>query len=167
MAKIYKYQKVIDIHTTYCLVEPNYPMGTDAGRITELCAIDGFTYVSVPDSLVLPQQPEQINVEAVELTEALDTAIRKESVHIQLINQRVVERIRQKYSITDEFKSLRVGPSAETKAYNGYVEECRAWGKAEKEKLLGLPLKEKVVSWLSSKEALTSRIDDAKVVSSK
>jgi len=29
---------------------------------------------------------------------------------------------------------LRIGPTPETEAYNDWVEECRAWGRAEKEK---------------------------------
>lgn len=52
-----------------------------------------------------------------------------------MIDEQVVEMIRQRYSINDEIKMLRIGPSAETSAYNAYVEECRAWGRGEKDKL--------------------------------
>lgn len=139
MAKLYKYQKFIDQHTTYCLVEPDYNLadGDESDRITELCTIDGVTYVSVPDSITLPQQPEQIKVEAVEMPvpDPPLGMLRMNSPHILLINDRVVERIRERYSVNDEIKMLRLGPSEETEAYNGYVEECRAWGRAEKEKL--------------------------------
>ena len=49
MAKIYKYQKITDQFTTHCLVEPDYNLLETEDRITELCTIDGVTYVSVPE----------------------------------------------------------------------------------------------------------------------
>ena len=52
------------------------------------------------------------------------------------INRQVVELIRSRYSIDDELGLLRTGPSDEAQAYSDYVEECRAWGRGEKEKLL-------------------------------
>jgi hypothetical protein len=135
MAKIYKYQKITDQFTTHCLVEPDYNLLETEDRITELCTIDGVTYVSVPDSITLPEQPEQITVEEVVLTDELKAAIKSESPHVQLINDRVVNRIRERYSVNDELKFLRIGLSEESTAYNDYVEECRAWGRGEKEKL--------------------------------
>ena len=66
-------------------------------RITELCTIDGVTYVSVPDGITLPEQPEQITVEEVALTDELKAAIRVASPHVQLIDERVVMKIREKY----------------------------------------------------------------------
>lgn len=162
MAKLYKYPKVTDKYTTYCLVEPDSKDGED--RVTELCTIKGETYVSVPDSITLPTQPEQIKVEPVTLTEELNELIRAASPHIELINTRVVDRIRAAYSVNDEIKMLRIGPSPETEAYNDHVEACRAWGRAEKEKLLGPPVKENVESWFSSKATLTTRIAEAKTL---
>jgi hypothetical protein len=135
--KIYKYRKITDQFTTHCLAEPDYGRDGDEERITELCTIDGVTYVSVPDSITLPQQPERLAVEAVDML-APDPPLgmlRMNSPHILLINDRVVERIRARYSVNDEIKMLRIGPSPETEAYNDWVEECRAWGRAEKEKL--------------------------------
>ena len=133
MAKIYKYQKRTDAHTTHCLVEPDYGREGEE-RITELCTIEGDTFVSLPDSITLPPQPEQIKVEAMELTEELAAAIRAASPHVALVNERIVTRIRERYSVNDEIKMLRIGPSPETEAYNDWVEECRAWGRKEKEK---------------------------------
>ena len=135
MTKIYKYQKVQDAYTTYCLVEPDYNLLETEDRITELCTIDGITYVSVPDSITLPEQPEQITVEEVELTDELKESIKSASPHVQLINDRVVSKIREVYSLNDEIKMIRLSPSEESTAYNDYVEECRAWGRGEKEKL--------------------------------
>jgi hypothetical protein len=135
MTKIYKYQKVRDAYTTYCLTEPDYNLLDTDTRITELCTIDGVTYVSVPDSIILPDQPEQINVEEVTLTDELKEEIKEASLHVQLINNRVVEKIRQKYSLNDEIKMLRISPSEESTAYDEYVESCREWGRTEKAKL--------------------------------
>ena len=135
MTKIYKYQKIQDAYTTHCLVEPDYNLLETEDRITELCTIDGITYVSVPDSITLPEQPEQITVEEVELTDELKAIFRTASPHIMLINDRVVNRIRERYSVNDELKFLRIGLSEESTAYNDYVEECRAWGRAEKARL--------------------------------
>ena len=137
MIKILKYQKVTDQYTTHCLVAPDYNID-DTGRITEHCTVDGWTYITVPDGVVLPEQPEIISATLTEINfedepEAKDI-INEVSPHIQLINDRVVEKIRLLYSINDEIKMLRVG-GADFEAYNTYVEECRAWGRAEKAKL--------------------------------
>ena len=104
MAKIYKYQKITDQFTTYCLVEPDYNLLETEDRITELCTINGVTYASIPDGIILPEQPEQITVEEVELTDELKEAIKSASPHVQLINDRVVAKIREIYSLNDEIK---------------------------------------------------------------
>jgi hypothetical protein len=135
MAKIYKYQKITDQFTTHCLVEPDYNLLEIEDRITELCTIDGITYVSVPDSIILPAQPEQITVEEVELTDELKESIKSASPHVQLINDRVVSKIREVYSLNDEIKMIRLSPSAESTAYNEYVESCRDWGRVAKANL--------------------------------
>lgn len=132
MAKIYKYQKVIDDYTTHSLIEPDYE--EDQQQITELCTLDGITYVSVPDTAELPSQPDIISETLTEvvLTEDLKAKIKSVSPHIRLINQRVVERIRERYSVNDELKMHRIGPTQE---FLDYVEKCVAWGRAEKAKL--------------------------------
>lgn len=135
MAKIYKYQKAQDAYTTHCLVELDYNLLETEDRITELCTIDGITYVSVPDSITLPEQPEQITVEEVELTDELKKAIKVASPHVQLINERVVVKIRERYSLNDEIKMIRLSPSEESAAYNEYVESCRDWGRVAKANL--------------------------------
>jgi hypothetical protein len=127
MGKIYKYRKVTDAITTYCLIEPDYNLLKTKEHVEELDTIDSWTYVSVPDSIALPPQPEQIH-----LTEA-------ESPQVARIKMMVVEKIRLKYSINDEIKLLRIGASKKPIAfdeYNKYAEECRAWGEAEKTKLV-------------------------------
>ena len=145
MAKIYKYKKVTDAYTTHCLMEPDYNLlerdnpSLVGVRITELCTLDDWTYVSVPDAISLPEQPEVIadTLTPVDVSEQpeLKAAIIEASPNCRSIRGRVVDKIRERYSINDEIKMLRIGPSPETEAYNDYVEACRAWGRSEKEKL--------------------------------
>ena len=135
MPKIYKYQKITDAYTTYILAEHDYNLSETEERITELCTIDGVTYVSVPDGITLPAQPEQITVEEVTITDELKAAIRLASPHVQLIDERVVMKIREKYSVNDEIKLIRLGASDDFTAYNDYAETCRAWGAAAKARL--------------------------------
>jgi hypothetical protein len=136
MAKLYKYQKIIDTCVTHVLREPDYNLLETEDRITELCDIDGYTYVSVPDSISIPEQ-EFVTVEEVVLDEQLKAEIIAASRLFENINGRVVDRIRKQYSVNDEIKMLRIRPSEETTIYNDYVEECRDWGRAEKAKLIG------------------------------
>jgi len=91
--------------------------------------------VSVPDSIILPAQPEQITVEEVVLTDELNAAIKAASPHVQLVNERVVAKIREIYSLNDEIKMIRLSPSEESAAYNEYVESCRDWGRVAKANL--------------------------------
>ncbi len=49
------------------------------------------------------------------------------------INAQVVEKIRQKYSINDEIKLLRLGETPEKATWSKYVDDCRAWGTSAKE----------------------------------
>src|SRR5690606_18361005 len=55
------------------------------------------------------------------------------------INQQVVAKIREQYSIDDEFQMQRLGlqdsTNSEYQAYLRYVNECIAWGMAEKKRL--------------------------------
>ena len=132
---IFKYKKVVDAFTTYCLRGPDNNLMEAGGQITELCTINGITYVSIPDTLTLPEQPAEITVEEATVTSELIEEIKAASPHVQLINSRVIDMIRERYSINDEIKMLRIGPSDETSAYNDYAEAARAWGRAEKAKL--------------------------------
>ncbi len=126
---IYKYKKVRDEYTTHTLREP------EEGRIIELCTLDGWTYVSASGEL--PEQSEIIaeTLAVVELTPELKAAIVGASPNCQTIKAKVVEKIRERYSLDDELKALRLG-GEEFDAYNDYVEECREWGRGRMGKLL-------------------------------
>ena len=132
MAYIVSYQKFITRDITKLLDAPE-----DA---TELCTIDGTTYVSIHDDTELSDdQPTEIadSIETVVLTNELRELIKSNSTHVQLINERVKDKIAERYSITDELKEIRNSSSPTFSAYADYVEECRQWGRDQKS-LLGL-----------------------------
>jgi hypothetical protein len=133
---IYSYQKCIDSLRT---VEMALPVDGTQRLGTELATVDGVTYVYVPDTATLAAQSADIAPKAVEMTPELEKAIKAESPHVRLINARLVEKIRARYSIDDELMMLRliaVGrPSPESDEYDAHVEACLAWGQEEKARL--------------------------------
>ena len=144
MAHIVSYQKQSDAYTVYQLAAPD--------GSTELCTIDGVTYVSVPDE-ALPEQPAQIAasvVNPVVLTIELREQIKATSPHCQLIHERMESKIRDKYSLSDEQYFSRIasgaalgiytfetGEAEALQAFGAYVESVRQWG-GEQRTLLGL-----------------------------
>lgn len=140
MNYIISYQKVSDEYTTY---ELNAPDGS-----TELCTIDGITYVSIPEGEPLPDdQPEQIadSIETPVMTHELVEAIKAASPHARLIAQRMIDKIREHYSVDDEFFFARIAggaglgryeipesEQAELDAYQQHVESVREWGRQQR-----------------------------------
>ena len=135
MTSIHAYRKHSTPHTIIQMALPDSQGLDDALHCTELCTLDGITYVAVPDGVTLPPQPAEIDVQPVVLTDALRDQIKAASPHVQLINARVAQAVAKRYSLSDEIKLLRTAPSPEMAAYNDYAEDCRAWGRAEKAKL--------------------------------
>jgi hypothetical protein len=133
MAKIYSYTKQSDQYTTFLMEMPRDQDGQTVG--TELCTINGVTYVSIPDSAALPAQRSEVSYQLITPTPELAQQIKLESQHVHLINSRVAEKIAAEYSLADEIKLLRTAPSAEFELYNAHAEACRAWGREEKAKL--------------------------------
>lgn len=135
MTYIVSYQKFINsersVEMALPLSDGNQPTGQ------ELATVDGITYVAIPDDAILPDQPQEITVSTVTLTPELKAQISANSPSTQLINQLVVEKIAEKYSINDEIKLIRTQPNAQFDEYNAYVESCRTWGREQKA-LLGL-----------------------------
>lgn len=81
------------------------------------------------------------------------------------INILVVCKIREKYSVDDEFKMNRLERvSIEWKAYDNYVSECVGWGKIQKE----LALSENSIwennQWDESVESRNEFIDKIKAL---
>lgn len=134
MASIVSYQKSITRLTTIML---NAPEGS-----TELCTIDGTTYVSIPDGEAIDMDQHEHVLKTLD-SPALDAEmidkICNASPHVALIRERVRAMIEDHYSICDEIKLLRTAPSPEFEAYNEHAEHCRQWGREQKA-LLGLEL---------------------------
>jgi hypothetical protein len=147
MTSIYSYQKFIAREVTRTLNTFSPGLGA-AAVITELATIDGLTYVSVPEGVSLPKnQPEEISgsIKPVTLTDSLIEAIKSTSPHCRLINDRVIEMIRNVYSPNDEQYFSRIGIGAALNIYEfqdgerdmllqfgAYVEECRNWGRQQR-----------------------------------
>jgi hypothetical protein len=66
------------------------------------------------------------------VTEELSIEIKSKSLVVAEINKMVRARIALKYDLYEEIKAIRTAPTADYDAYNAYVEECRAIGRAEK-----------------------------------
>lgn len=127
---------------------PNSTGADDEIYCTELCTLDGLTYVAVPAAALLPDQPPELTIEPVTLTPELRDAIKAESPHCRLITERMEMRIRSKYSLSDEQYFARIGVGAalgayafepgeqdELLAFGAWVEAARQWGRDERAKL--------------------------------
>ncbi len=117
---------------------------------TELCTIDGVTYVSVPDD-DLPEQAAQISasiVNPVTLTTELREAIKAASPHCALIHERMEAKIRDKYSLSDEqyfsrissgaalgIYTFKAGELVALQAFGAYIESVRQWGREQRGQL--------------------------------
>lgn len=117
----------------------------DEPRATELCEIDGWWYVSVPEGCVLPEQWPECELQPVTLNHALREQIKAQSRSCQLIAQRMIETIRASYSIDDEMYFARIGVGAATGMYvptademaemqtfGAFVESVRESGRAQR-----------------------------------
>jgi hypothetical protein len=153
MPSLIAYRKVTDAITTHTLRLPlPEKMGDASGQ--EIATLeDGRTIVVLPDDAKLPaDQPAQIKasieVLPTPLPDALKEQIRTASPHVNLINTRMQDRIRARYSQEDELKFSRIGTGqalgmykmtdAEKAAmvdFGVYLEECRQWAKGERAKL--------------------------------
>ncbi len=150
MTSIRAYRKVSTPHTTIQMTLPDNQGADDGLRCTELCTIEGVTYVAVPDGVTLPAQPPELAVAPAALTFELKEQIKAASPHVALIYERTEQKIRAVYSINDEAKFARIGVGAalgvytfgageqdELIAFGDYVEAARQWGRDERS-LLGL-----------------------------
>ena len=143
---IYAYTKVSTPYTTIQMALP-YEMDSE-NQCTELCTLGGVTYVSVPDSVTLPDQPAELTITEATITPELRDQIKAASPHCRLITERMEMRISSKYSLSDEQYFARIGVGAalgaytfapgeqdELLAFGAYVEAARQWGRDERAKL--------------------------------
>lgn len=147
---LFSYRKTSDAHTTYELHMPDAQGAEGEIYCAELGTIDGLTYVSVPDGVTLPEQLPQVaaTLQKVTLTPEMRERLKAISPHCALIAERMVQKIREKYSIEDEQYFARIGVGVALGAYSfepgeqdallafgGHVEAVRQWGRAERAKL--------------------------------
>lgn len=145
---IVSYQKVSTPHTVIQAVLPDSIGVDDAVHCTELCTLDDTTYLAVPEGVTLPAQPPEITLAPVTLTPELRDRIKAESPHSQWVGERMVQKIRARYSIDDEMFFARIGVGAATgmytptpgeladmQAFGVFVEGVREWGRVERAKL--------------------------------
>lgn len=148
MTSIHAYRKHSTPHTTIQMALPDSQGLDDALHCTELCTLDGITYVAVPDGVTLPSQPPEIDVQPVVLTDELRDQIKVASPHVQLIYERTESLIRAKYSVSDEAKYARIGVGValgsytfgpgeqdEMLTFGSHCESARQWGRNERAKL--------------------------------
>jgi hypothetical protein len=154
MPKIYAYQKA-----SGALVAPSLKSDEE---IKELCTVEGTTYVAVSESVVFAKQPDAIKftpVDGAALKEQLVpvlSAIEMALPQTATINAQVVAKIRERYSVDDEIKMLRIAPAPESAAWNDYVESCLEWGRREKAKL-GLKVAVSAVAVEAPAEAMAEK----------
>lgn len=141
---IYKYKKITTEGPNGTTLYARLPDGDGL----ELCEIDGNTYVFVSDGAALPEQHEGITLESATLTDDLRSEIKKSSRACQLIDMRMQEMIRERYTAEDEMYFARIGTgkalgvyefqSGEESAlldYGNFVESVRQWGRDERAKI--------------------------------
>lgn len=141
---IYKYTPVI-------VSGPNgytHYASTGDTECAEVARLDGDIYIFVPDDVNLPEQPDGIDLQLVELTPQLKGLLKTNSRRSQLITEQMQEKIRASYSLEDEQYFSRIGVGAalgvyqfqtgeqeELLAFGDFVEAVREWGRAERAKI--------------------------------
>lgn len=141
---IYKYTPVVINGPTGYTLYAN-TVDTDCAEVARL---DGDIYIFVPDDVNLPEQPDGIDLQLVELTPHLKESLKANSRRCQLITEQMQEKIRASYSLEDEQYFSRIGVGAalgvyqlqpgeeeELLAFGGFVEVVRQWGRTERAKL--------------------------------
>ena len=97
--------------------------------------------MAASETVVFAKQPDAIKftpVDGASLKEQLPPVLAKLAAALPqtaTINAQVVAKIRERYSVEDEIKMLRIAPASESEEWNDYVEQCLEWGRREKAKL--------------------------------
>lgn len=142
MTAIYKYQRITtpgpDGATVY------FRNAEDEPRALELGELDGWHYVSVPETATLPEQPAEIGWQSVVVDDDLRNRLMG-TRPLQLIAEGVVQRIRERYPLNEELFLNRIatgvatglyayqdGEEAEVIAFGVWAEECRQWGRQQR-----------------------------------
>ena len=121
----------------------------DGQRIgNELGTIDGVTYISLPDEAVLPEQPTEIGLQPVVMTDALKEQLKLINPWCKLVDQQIRSKIRERYDSEDEMYLTRIsvgnlmgiytylpGEQQAVLDYGAFVEGARQWGRDERAKV--------------------------------
>ena len=153
MTTLIAYRQLVTSVNTHTLRLPEPNQGQQQAA-QELCTLpDGRTIVALFDGNTLPaNQPEaiqaSIEVLPTPLPAELKEQIKAASPHVKLIAQRMVDKIRARYSVDAEMYFARIGVGAasgmytptasemqEVAAFGAFCEEVRQWGRAERAKL--------------------------------
>ncbi len=136
---LYKYKPIINNETQ---IDANLSEGAVIHLSNDqLEAFDGYQYVVLEGDI--PEQPEGLILEEVSLTAELQEKLRKYSSHWQRYKERVIEKIREKYSYDDEYDILHT-KSLGTKTtkdknkiakYDDFVKSIKDYYKTYKESL--------------------------------
>ena len=143
--EIYKYRRI----TT---AGPNgttlYFRNSEDSKATELCEIDGWWYVSVPDPSAMPEQWPEIEWQLATITPEIKEQIKREARACQLIADEQQRMIRAKYPVEEEHYFSRIGVGVALGAYEfqpgeqeallafgDFVESVRQWGRARRAEL--------------------------------
>lgn len=143
---------------SFTKIKTNGPNGTtvtvrlpdvDGQRIgNELGTLDGLTYISLPDGTELPEQPTEIGLAQVTMTDELRAALKAANPHCRLVDQQIRAKIRERYDAEDEMYLTRIsvgnlmgiytylpGEQQAVFEYGAYVESVREWARLEREKV--------------------------------
>ena len=102
MVKLYRYQPIFDEYTR---TDANLPENAIIHLSSDqLVNFDNYQYVAFEGNI--PEQPEGIKLEEVNLTTELQEKLRKYSSHWKRYKELIVGKIREKYSLDDEVNLL-------------------------------------------------------------
>lgn len=130
MFKYYTYQDFTDELTTKTLRQSQ----EDGETVTMYGQKDGLNLIgvdTVDHAAFIARQEAEICLQEVPFA-GIEQDLKDCHLYKEL-NRIIVDKIREKYSINDEFAAIKMDrDSGAYKAYAAYVEECKQWGKAEK-----------------------------------
>jgi len=102
MVKLYRYQPIFDEYTR---TDANLPENAIIHLSSDqLVNFDNYQYVAFEGDI--PEQPKGIKLEEVVLTAELKEKLRKYSSHWKRYKERIIDKIREKYSIDDELNII-------------------------------------------------------------
>jgi hypothetical protein len=147
---IYSYQKHIIPGPNGTVISFNQIINpeTQESISRELGSIDNTSYVFVPDDIILEDQPEEINLQQVNLTPEKREELKTNLRPFQIIAEEQQRMIRDKYTQEDEMYFARIGigvslglyefqpgEQTELEAFGLFVEYVREWGRQKRAEL--------------------------------